>query len=121
MALVNMAYSKRRFALTWFVGGYLSSFMSTIIGVMYWSYQKAEWKIDVVSEIIASSIMLPIGWLFCLVAPLSIPSMLGAWVSIIGFVWACRLKNIKPLYLSFAGCFIFGLYWPMAFWTMMSV
>jgi hypothetical protein len=116
-----MDYSKKRLTLFWMAGGFISSLFGVIPAVIYWSYAKPDWDLDIAGEVMASALMLPIGWLFCAIIPMSIPSSLMAWVSIGGFIWSCQQKKIAPLYLSYAACGVFGFFWPMAFWTMMSV
>lgn len=116
-----MEYSKKKLTLFWVAGGFISSVLGVIPAVIYWSYANLDWKLDIVGEIMASSLMLPIGWLFCAIIPMSFPSSIMSWVSIGAFIWACKKKKITPLYLSYIACLVFGIFWPMAFWTMMSV
>ncbi|WP_432459740.1 hypothetical protein [Agarivorans sp. QJM3NY_25] len=116
-----MVYSKTKLTLFWVAGGFVSSVLGVIPAVIYWSYVNQDWKLDIVGEIMASSIMLPVGWIFCAIIPMSFPSTLMSWVSIGAFILACRKQEIAPLYLSYVAFLVFGIFWPMAFWAMMSV
>jgi len=116
-----MDYSKKKLALFWVLGGLASSIAGVVPSVIYWSNTHPEWKLDVLGEIMASSIMLPIGWFFCAIIPMSFPSSAMSWVSIGAFVWACKVRRVTPLYISYIACLVFGAFWPKAFWTMMSV
>ena len=116
-----MEYSKKKLTLFWVAGGFISSVLGVIPAVIYWSYANPDWKLEIVGQLMASSLMLPVGWLFCAIIPMSFPSSLMAWVSIGAFIWSCKVKRITPLYISYAACLVFGVFWPKAFWTMMSV
>ncbi|SMF48761.1 hypothetical protein SAMN02745866_03184 [Alteromonadaceae bacterium Bs31] len=116
-----MEYSKKKLTLFWVAGGFISSVFGVIPAVIYWSYVNPDWNLDVVGEVTASSLMLPVGWLFCAIIPMSLPSSLVAWVSIGAFIFACKQNKVAPLYLAYIACLVFGLFWPKAFWTMMSV
>lgn len=116
-----MECSKKKLTIFWICGGFLFSVLGIVPSVIYWSYANPEWRLEVIGEIIGSSIMLPVGWLFCAIIPMSFPLSAMSWVSIAAFVWACKVRKIKPLYLAYAACTVFGLFWPKTFWAMMSV
>ncbi len=116
-----MEYSKKKLTLFWIFGGFIFSVLGVVPSVIYWSYTNPEWKLEIVGEIIGSSIMLPVGWLFCAITPMSFPSSAMSWASIGAFIWACKVGRFKPLYLAYAACAVFGVFWPNAFWTTMSV
>ena len=114
-------YSKKKLALIWVLGGYFFSILGVIPAVIYWEYVNPDWKLEIIGEVMASSVMLPFGWFFCAIIPLAFPASAMCWLSIAAFVWACKSKRLAPLYVSFGACLIFGLFWPKAFWAMMSV
>lgn len=113
--------TKTKLFLYWVIGGFFSSILGVVPAVIYWSKVDASWAIDIPGEIIASSMMLPVGWLFVALIPLSWQLTPAAWLSILAFIWAIRRRKIAPLYLAYGACFIFGLFWPYVFWSMMSV
>ncbi len=113
--------TKARIFIYWIIGGFISSVIGVVPAVFYWSKVEASWALDIPSEIMASSLMLPVGWVFWSLIPLSWQLTPMSWLSIFAFIWAMRVKKIKPLFLAFVACFIFGLFWPYAFWSMMSV
>jgi hypothetical protein len=95
--------------------------LGIIPSINYWSVTEPTWKLNVVSEIMGCSLMVPFGWLFLAIIPFGYYLTIASWTSIGGYVWAIKTKNLKPLYISFVACFLFGLLWPKAFWAMMSV
>lgn len=121
MVVMEEKITKTRIFLYWVIGGFFSSVLGVVPAVIYWSNVEANWALDIPSEIMASSIMLPIGWVFVTIIPLSWQLTPMAWLSIFAFIWAVRCKKTKPLYLAYCACFIFGLFWPYVFWSLMSV
>lgn len=116
-----MKFSKIKLTVLWVIGGYIFSIIGVILSVIYWSYVNPDWKLNIVSEIIGNSMMLPVGWFFCSIIPMSLPSSVMSWISIGAFIWAYKFERMTPLYLSYLACVVFGVFWPMVFWTMMSV
>lgn len=118
---MELKTSKTRIFLYWVIGGFFSSVLGVVPAVIYWSKVEANWALDIPGEIMASSIMLPVGWVFWALIPLNWQLTPMSWLSISAFIWAVRSKKTKPLYLAYPACFIFGLFWPYTFWSMMSV
>lgn len=116
-----MEYSRKKLLLLWILGGLVSSIVGVIPSVIYWSNVNPDWNLDILGEIMASSLMLPVGWFFCAIIPMSLPSSVMSWLSIGAFIWACKIRRKRPLYFSYMACVVFGVFWPVAFWTMMSV
>lgn len=116
-----MTYTKKKLALNWVIGGLFSFVVGVLLSVIYWAIILPEKPIDIVAEITINSIMIPLGWIYCAMIPSVSLATLMPWLSFVAFIWACRSRRIKPLYFSYAACFIFGLLWPSVFWNMMSV
>ena len=112
--------SKIRIFMCWVIGGFCSSAIGIVLAVIYWSKVEANSALDIPGEIMASSIMLPFGWVLWALIPLNWQLTPMSWLSVSAFIWAIRRKKSKPLYLAYAACFIFGLFWPYSFWTIMS-
>ncbi len=116
-----MESSRIRLALAGVVGGLISSIIGIIPAVLYWSRVNADWNLDIANEIVATSVMAPLGWLMCAVIPISLLSSAASWLLIGSFAWAVKTRKKSLLSICFAGCLAFGLFWPMTFWSMMSV
>ena len=54
--------------------GCVSSLAGVIPAVVYWYNVNPDWKLDIAGEIMASSKMLPTGWGFCAIIPMSFPA-----------------------------------------------
>ena len=116
-----MEYTRGKLILYWFLGGLAFSILGIIISVNYWANVNPEWELNVISEIVGASLMLPIGWVLCPIFPMMLSSAISSWFSILTFIWACKIRQIKPLYLSYIACFSFGIFWPKTFWAMMGI
>jgi len=115
-----MELTRKKIFIRWLVGSLLASVIGVMIAVIYLTlsgplHVPGE---EVVSEIFgnyfAVLIMLPIGLFISLILP-------WGWISIGCLVWATRKNSEHSLFGAFFMAFLFGLFWPNIFFTMMSV
>lgn len=118
----TMEYSKKKLALFWILGGYGSSVLGVVSAFVYLSFQNPDVKLEtIVAECVTCSLMLPIGWLQHAIIPMNFPLSAMSWLSIGTFVWACKVRKVAPLFISYVACAIFGAFWPNVFWAMMRL
>jgi len=105
----------------WFFSNLILLMVGTILAILYWSKVNEVWQLNTVSAFVDMFVMLPVGLLVSLIAPVGIFSNISSWLIFISFILVCKTKSIKMLYLSAASSLVFGLLWPMLYWQMMSV
>ena len=116
-----MGYSRIKIFALWVSVGYFCTLLGIIPSVIYWHHKLPSWEINGLNEAIGSAIMAPFGWILFAIIPMSWQLSPASWVSITAFIYAVKKRTVKPLYISFVACFIFGLFWPYTFWALMSV
>jgi hypothetical protein len=114
-------YSKWKLTAIWVIAGYICSALGIIFSVIYWSIAEPTWKLDAIGQVMGCVLMVPFGWLFLAIIPFGYYLTVASWVSIGCYIWSIKTGTLKPLYVSCIACFVFGLFWPKAFWAMMSV
>jgi hypothetical protein len=99
----------------WTITTILFSSVATALS-MYFHDQPsdASERLSLLKDIYEMLIINPIGFLLSLLTPVG-------WVMIFGLGYALIIKSYKPLLISAVGAAIFGYYWPLVFWAVMSV
>jgi type III secretory pathway component EscU len=115
-----MELKSKKIIIYWLAGSVLVSALSVLIAVTYLTINGPlhvpgeEIVGEIIGNFLVAILILPIGLLISLLLP-------WGWVSIGCLIWATRKKAESPLIGSFIVAFIFGLFWPNIFFTMMSV
>lgn len=114
---MEFTVSRKKIPLYWVVSSLVVTLVVSTISMLYWNYTyvpqpNVDWR--PIDDLFGMITILPIGFLFSIALP-------WGWASTLGMALSLWLSDTRPLLISIISCFVFGLYWPKWYVTLMGV